>query len=101
MSAQKVLVGLLSGLVAGVAIGILTAPAKGSETRQKISDSADELKRKLRRLTGKAEDELDELGSIFKNEVDGLNDDVRQRVLMLIAASKTSYKNIKEEAADH
>ena len=70
MSAQKVLVCLLSGLVAGVAIGILTAPAKGSETRQKISDSADELKRKLRRLTGKAEDELDELGSIFKNEVD-------------------------------
>ena len=47
MSAQKLLIGVLSGLVAGVAIGMLTAPAKGSETRQKISDSAEELKKKM------------------------------------------------------
>src|SRR4051812_9599394 len=58
MSAQKILIGALSGLVAGVAIGLLTAPASGSDTRQKIADSADELKRKLRRLRGQAADEL-------------------------------------------
>ncbi len=34
MSAQKILIGALSGLVAGVAIGVLVAPAEGSETRR-------------------------------------------------------------------
>jgi gas vesicle protein len=98
MSAQKILIGVLSALVAGVAIGVLIAPAKGSETRQKISDSAEELKRKLRRLRGQAADELDELKSVLETEAGGLKDDVRERVLKLIEASKKRYNNVKEEA---
>ncbi len=58
MSAQKVLIGALAGIVAGVAIGVLVAPAEGSETRQRISDTADSLKRKLRKLRGVTADEL-------------------------------------------
>src|SRR5580700_950169 len=71
MSAQKVIISALSGLVAGVAIGILVAPAEGSETRQRISDTADSLKRKLRRLRGITTDELDELKDIFEKETEG------------------------------
>ncbi|MEP6845409.1 MAG: YtxH domain-containing protein [Panacibacter sp.] len=80
MSAQKILIGALAGLVAGVAIGLLTAPAKGSETRQKISDTTDELKRKLRRLRDKASQDLDELKTDFEKEVKGLKEDVRGQV---------------------
>lgn len=35
----KVLAALLAGVAAGVAIGILFAPQKGSETREKLTDS--------------------------------------------------------------
>ncbi len=94
---KKVLIGALSGLAAGVVVGMLTAPASGSETRQKISDSATDLKKRLRRLTGKAKSELDELSDVFQNEVEGLGDDVREKVLKLIEASKETYKNVKEE----
>ncbi len=97
MSNQKILIGALSGIAAGLVIGLLTAPAKGSETRKKIADTATDLKKKLRRLTGKAESELDELKEIFQNEVEGLGDDVRERVLKLIASSKASYNHLKEE----
>lgn len=96
MSVQKVLIGALSGVVAGVAIGLLVAPAKGSETRTKIADSADQFKRKFRRFKGQADAELDELKEIFESEIDGLKGDVRERVLKLIEASKTSYKHLKE-----
>ncbi len=66
MSAQRVLIATLSGFVAGVAVGLLVAPASGSEIRQRIADSAGEfaggVKDKIRNLKGKAEDEMDNLG---------------------------------------
>jgi len=98
MSVQKVLVGALAGLVAGVAIGILTAPAEGKETRQRIADTADNLKKKLRHLRGLTVDELDELTEIFEKETDGLKEDVRTRVLDLIKAAKVKGNHIKEQA---
>ena len=98
MNAKNVLIGALSGLVAGVAIGILVAPASGEETRQKISDTADNLKRKLRQLRGVTADELDELKEIFERETEGLRDDVRSRVLELIKAAKEKGNHIKEQA---
>jgi gas vesicle protein len=98
MNAEKVLISALSGLVAGVAIGILVAPAEGRETRQKIADTADSLKRKLRQLRGVTSDELDELKDIFERETEGLRDDVRSRVLELIKAAKEKGNHIKETA---
>ncbi|MEP6685071.1 MAG: YtxH domain-containing protein [Parafilimonas sp.] len=66
MSAQRVLVAALSGFVAGVAVGLMVAPASGSEIRQRIADSASDLadgvKDKIRNLRGKAEEEFDDLG---------------------------------------
>jgi len=98
MSAQKVLIGALSGLVAGVAIGVLVAPAEGAETRQRISDTAHSLKKKLQKLRGVTADELDELTDIFERETEGLKGDVRERVLDLIKAAKAKGNHIKEEA---
>ena len=64
MSAQRVLVAALTGFVAGVAVGLMVAPASGSEIRQRISESANDLaggiKDKVRNLRGKAEEKLDD-----------------------------------------
>jgi gas vesicle protein len=66
MSAQRVLIAALSGFVAGVAVGLLVAPASGSEIRQRIADSANDLaggiKDKIRTIRGKAEEELSDIG---------------------------------------
>jgi gas vesicle protein len=97
MSVQKIVIGTLSGVLAGLAVGLLVAPATGSETRKKISDSADQLRKKIRSIRGSASDELNELQNIFEHEVDGLKDDVRERILKLIEASKMSYTNVKDE----
>ena len=51
MDTGKVLVGVLAGVAAGAVLGILFAPAKGSETRKKIlkagEDNIDAVKEKL------------------------------------------------------
>lgn len=98
MNAQKLLIGTLSGLVAGIAVGILIAPAEGSETRQRISDTASSLKRKLRELRGVAADELDELREIFEREAEGMREDVRTRVMELLKAAKEKGNHIREKA---
>jgi gas vesicle protein len=98
MSTQKIVISALAGLVAGVAVGVLVAPAEGSETRQKIADTADNLKKKFKQLRGMAADELDELKDIFEKESEGLKDDVRTRVLELIKAAKVKGNHIKEQA---
>ena len=98
MSMQKLIIGVASGIVAGAVIGLLTAPASGAETRQKIVESSEKLKNKLLRLAGRASDELDELKDVVQNQAEGLSDDVKARILKLIAASKASYNKVADEA---
>ena len=87
----------MAGLVAGVAIGLLTAPAKGSETRQKIADSASSMKKKLRGIANKTMDELDELRALVETEMNDLSADVKDRVLALIETSKQRNNHKQEE----
>jgi gas vesicle protein len=94
MSLQRLFTATLSGIV----IGILIAPAKGTETRKKLTDSVDNLKDKIRRLRGTTNEELAELHEVFDHEIAGLREDVREKVLRLIEMSKKSYNNIRSEA---
>jgi len=82
----------------GIVIGILIAPAKGSETRQKISDSADNLKSKFKRINKATREELDALRDEIEQDAAGLKDEVRQKLLNLISAARRGYNNIKNEA---
>jgi len=62
---MRVLIATLSGFVAGVAVGLLAAPASGDETRQKIADSAGEfagnVKEKFRKFRNRTEEELNDV----------------------------------------
>ena len=58
----KILGALLLGAAVGVAVGILLAPDKGSETRKKLADSASDL-------TDNAEVEIKEVIDTLKKKV--------------------------------
>jgi len=94
MSLQRLFTATLSGIV----IGILIAPAKGTDTRKKINDSVENLKDKIKRMRGTTNEELDDLHRVFEHEVAGLREDIREKVLRLIEVSKKSYNNIRSEA---
>ncbi len=63
MSTGKLVLGVLAGIAAGAALGILFAPDKGSETRKKIarkgSDTAEDLKEKFDELLSALNDKFE------------------------------------------
>ncbi len=63
MDNQKLLIGALAGLVAGVTIGLLLAPGSGGDTRKNIADTAGNwganLRKRFKSLTGSNPGETD------------------------------------------
>jgi gas vesicle protein len=49
MKAKHILVSIVAAAAVGVVVGTLFAPDKGSETRKKIKDSADDLVNKVKK----------------------------------------------------
>ena len=58
---SKVLIGLLTGLAAGAALGLLFAPEKGSETRDRLNQSLKDLGDSIK---DRAADEINQLASL-------------------------------------
>ena len=64
---SKILLAGLAGLAAGVAIGVLFAPARGSKTRKRIKKGIEEISK----ADGKSfTEKLSSLTSIFDTEAD-------------------------------
>jgi gas vesicle protein len=78
----KVVVALLAGLAAGAALGILFAPEKGTETRDKLTESLKKLGDSIRET---AANEIDNLVGLKDKVVDNL---------------KNKIKNTEEELQD-
>ncbi|MBD1385101.1 YtxH domain-containing protein [Mucilaginibacter rigui] len=70
----KVVVALLAGLAAGAALGILFAPDKGTETRDKLSESLINLGDSIKET---AAAEIDKLVGLKDKVVDNIKTKVR------------------------
>lgn len=90
---------LATSLAAGLAIGILLAPEKGSKTREKMKAKADDLLNRLQNIKNSTGEELEELKEVFKNEIAGLKDDTRKKVLDILQSVKSGTTKLEQHLA--
>ena len=80
MSKTNFIAGALVGLVAG----LLIAPQKGEELREDLTDTAIKWKKKLNKMANKATYELSDIHDILQDEIEGMSDDIRHRMLTVL-----------------
>lgn len=71
---SKVLVALLAGLAAGAALGLLFAPEKGSDTRDKLGQSLKDFGDSIK---DRAADEINNLSALKDKVVDSIKSKLR------------------------
>lgn len=67
--AAKIITAFAAGAAAGALLGVLFAPGKGSETREKIKDKAKKLSGDFEEKLSKAEQKIRELKEEIENAV--------------------------------
>ena len=72
MSAKNVILGTLTGLAAGITIGILFAPDKGERTRKKLVKKKDDYIDELTDKFNEFKESIEELQSDVTEEVTGI-----------------------------
>jgi len=80
MDSKKVLVGVVAGIAAGALLGILFAPKKGSETREKINTLAGEFGNLAKEKFNDLLDGIIEKIEGTKNEVSELTQKVETKI---------------------
>ena len=83
----KVIVALLAGIAAGAALGILFAPERGTETRDKISESLKNLG-----------DTIKETAAAEIDNLVGLKDKVVENIKSKVRGAEEEYQDDLEHA---
>ncbi len=87
MSTGKVVLGLLAGIAAGAALGILFAPNKGSKTRKKIA-------RKGEDLTDNLKQEFEEMATHLSDKYEQVIEDTDKLITKTMAKYDKSVKDV-------
>lgn len=78
MQTTKVLVGILGAAAAGLVIGMLIAPEKGSDMRRNLKQTADDWVDELSNWVGKGKEYIDEVRNRASEDLNSLQSETEE-----------------------
>ena len=75
---NKVILGLIGAAAVGVAVGMLLAPEKGGDVRQKIADKVSDIASRIGEFITTGKDKLGEAGENIVNKAKNFSGGVNQ-----------------------
>ncbi|MEO6720506.1 MAG: YtxH domain-containing protein [Ferruginibacter sp.] len=76
---NKIILGLIGAAAVGVVVGMLLAPEKGGEVRQKIADKASDIASRIGEIITSGKEKLSEAGETVANKARNFSGDINQR----------------------
>jgi gas vesicle protein len=87
-SAYKIIFTGFTALVSGVAIGTLLAPNCGAENRKKVTETAENIRKRIMGFAMRSGHTVEDVKNMLNEDIEGLNPDLRSRILQLIEISE-------------
>jgi gas vesicle protein len=87
-NAYKIIFTGFTALVSGVAIGVLLAPNCGTDTRRKVAETAENFRKRIMGFATRSGHTVEDIKNMLSDEVEGLNPDLKNRILQLIEGSE-------------
>lgn len=78
-NSSKIILALLGAAAAGIAVGMLMAPDKGSELRKKLGEKAGDLASQVGELVTYGKEKFEEVTNTVSKQADGLINDATKR----------------------
>lgn len=85
------------GLLSGVVLGVLLAPAKGSETRHQLEKQLEGCKKRINRCCRNRHKEIAELTDALENQDAELSPEMRQQLLVILRKSRCGKRTQENE----
>lgn len=80
MTTTKVIVGILGAAAAGLVIGMLVAPEKGSDLRKNLKQTTDDWVDELSQWIGKGKEYIDEVRNRAAEEASSLQEEAEESI---------------------
>lgn len=78
-NSSKIILALIGAAAAGIAVGMLMAPDKGSELRKKLGEKAGDLASQVGELVTYGKGKFEEVTNTVSKQADGLMNDATKR----------------------
>jgi gas vesicle protein len=102
---SKVVLGIVTAAAAGAVIGLLFAPEKGTELREKVRDTANGLAsdfldviQRGRQQYAEVEEQVQDKAKELKSKVVGKYAEAKDRVEDEVSNAKNEFDNVKDKA---